>query len=190
MGIFAVIAQSQSPKFVNPSEGSLAGKPLIINGLIKQTLASAFDVLLIALVLSHIRNQTMIETNFTRIAGVESTIGVEKCSRNAYPQAFDIFERNLEMRFQIKSIMPISGDDAAAGENEAIGIAHGQNITGLRPFTMLINDTFITFFSDSIRAIKVQVGAIQLIFDSGQALLPNMLKTACCIPFLPVILNR
>ncbi len=59
----------------------------------EQSFASALRPLTIALVFSDIRDQTMIETYFSSLFGVQGTVGIEISPLKVEAKAFDGLER-------------------------------------------------------------------------------------------------
>lgn len=159
MDIFAVIAQTQGAKLVNPGKSPFTGKTFIVDGFIKQALTSAFSTLLVTFVLIHIGNETMIETNFTCSAGIERTIRIKKCTSNLNTLRLDAFESTLQIDFQIKGIMSVASHNAGAGKNEAMGITDRQDMTGFGTFAILRDNALTPFLGNAMRAIQVQVRA-------------------------------
>lgn len=74
----AVKADQEGTEFVNPSETALTDKPPLVDFRIEKTLATPLGLLPVALVLRHIRDKAMIETDLARIAGVKGGISIEK----------------------------------------------------------------------------------------------------------------
>lgn len=170
-------------------KGTFTGKAFFVDEFVKKSLAPKLNTLLIAFVGIHIGNQAMIEANFTRLTRIKGAIRIEKSASDINTQVFDAFEGCLQVAFQIKGIVVVTCNDTCAGKDEAMGIADRQDVTGFGAFAMLINDTLTAFFGKGMRAIKVQVGAVEVSLDTSQTVMPNLLKTACRVPFLPMIVD-
>ena len=142
---FAVIADHQGPKLVDPSETALTAKALFVDRGIEQTLASALGGFAVAGVLGDIRDDAMIKTDFAGRTGIKGTIGVEQRTNYRQAQAFHRFERGLKMGLQTKSVVMIAGHDACRGDNIALGIGDRQDIAGLGTLARLVSHAFTAF---------------------------------------------
>jgi len=187
--IFAIKADQQSAKLVDPGKAALTGETLFVNIRIEQAFTSAFRCFAVPFVFDHVGNRPVIEADFAGVTGIEGTVSIEKCTSNRQSQWFHHLKGGLKMGFQTKSVVMIARYDAGRGHHIAIGIRDGQNIAGFSPLAGLVSHTFAAFLSDCMAAIEVQLGQIQVRMDRSDAGVPNTLPTAVRIPFLPVIVD-
>lgn len=188
--IFSIIADQQSAEFVDPGEASFTGESLVVNGGIKQAFTSSFGRFAVALILSNVGNDAVIEADFARLAGVEGAVGIENRSDHRQTPPFHGLEGRLEVDFQTKSIVSIAGHDARRGHHIPLTVGNGQNIAGFRPLAPLVSHALATFLGDSMAAIEVQLGQIEVRTDQLYTMLPNPLPTAIGAPCLPVMVDR
>lgn len=156
--ILPVITDQQSPEFVDPGEGALAGEASLVNVGIKEAFTPAFGGLTVAFILGDVGNNAVIEADFASIAGIEGTVGVEERPVNQQPQTFDRFEGRLKLGFQTKSVMMVTRHDARRSDHIPLGIGDGQNIAGFGPLPLLVSHALAAFLGDGVTAIQVQLG--------------------------------
>ena len=83
MGILEIKTKQKSAKLVNPSKGTLTHKTVLVDFRIEKSLASTFDRFTIALVFSHVGDNLMIETDFSRIFVVKRVNRIEESPLNS-----------------------------------------------------------------------------------------------------------
>lgn len=190
VSIFAIIADQQSAKLVNPGKTTLTDEASLVNTSIEEAFASAFRQFAVALIVGNIGDQSVIEADFAPSAGIESTVGVEKSGNYRQSQSFQGLKGCLEMGFQTKGIMMVARHNARASHHITLTIGDGQNIAGFGALAPLIGHTLTAFLSDSMATIQVQLGQVEVITDRLDTVLPNLLQTAVGAPFLPVVVDR
>jgi hypothetical protein len=99
----------------------------------------------------------MIETDFARFSGIESTVSIEDSTRNDQPQALHAFESMLEVGFEIERTTMVTGNDPGGSDNIAVSVRDRQDIAGLGAFTGLISHAFTAPLGNCVTAIQVQL---------------------------------
>ena len=95
VGVLAVIANEQGAELINPGETAFTGETLLVDGRVEKTLTPAFDGFAVALVLTDIGNDLMIEANLARVPRIKSAVGIEIGSGKRQAQAFQALESGL-----------------------------------------------------------------------------------------------
>lgn len=93
--ILAFKTYQQGSEFVNPGKRTFAGKAMLVDGRVEETLATAFGMLAVALVFSNVGNEAMIETHFARCSGIKSFIGIEESALKMKTQMLHELEGSL-----------------------------------------------------------------------------------------------
>lgn len=190
IGVLAVKTDQQSPELVYPGETALTGEAAFVDFGIEQAFAPTLGLLAIAFVFGDVGNDTVIETDFTGLKRIKSTVGIEKSSGNQESQSLHAAKGTLEVGFQVEGVMMVACDDPGRSDDVALRLGDRQNIRSFRAFSVLISDTFATFFRQRVTPIKVQLRQIQLLLNGLDTLLPDPLETAIGAPFLKVIVDR
>ena len=95
INVFTVMAAEQRSEFVDPSKRTFAAEAAVVDLGIEQPLASALKGLAIALVLSHMGNNGMVEADFASVTSIECAIGVEVGSGNRDAKSLNRLEGRL-----------------------------------------------------------------------------------------------
>src|SRR5579872_2192370 len=109
-------ADKKSAKLINPSKSTFAGKAVMVEDFIKEALAPTLGRFPVALVLSNVRHDAMVEADFTERCGIEATLGVEGRSGNRQAQAFDSLEGRLQLVFEVEGIVVVARDNISRGD--------------------------------------------------------------------------
>lgn len=157
VGIFAIIANKQGSKLVNPGKTALTAEPLLIDRCIEKAFTPAFDGFPVALVLADVGNDVVIEADFARFQGIKGTVGVEVSSGNRQAQVLHMLEGGLQMRFEVESIVMIACDDPRRSHYLPLRVGDGKDIGGFGTFSVLVGDTFAAFLRQRMATIEVQV---------------------------------
>jgi len=156
-GIFTVIANEQGAKLVHPCKTAFTGKALFVDGRVEKPFTPAFDRFAVALVLTDVGNDLMVETHLARVQRVKGTIGIEESTGNGQSQALHLAEGALQMGLEVESIVMIACDNPGRSDDVALGIRDRENIGGFRSFSVLVGDTLAPFLGDRMTAIQVQL---------------------------------
>jgi hypothetical protein len=138
--IIAFKANQQALELVNPREGAFRAKAMLVDICVEVAFASSFGLLAITNVFRNIGDQAVIEADFARFTGVKGLIGIEIASLNHQTEALQVFERRLEMLFQVVGIVVIARDDTRARDHIAVPVHYRQNVTRFAFLAMLIGD--------------------------------------------------
>ena len=111
IALLDVKADEKSTKFIDPGKSSFAGETVVIDDFIEKAFATAFGRLTVALVLSNVGNQLMIEADFASSQCVKAAVGVEDGSGIGQPQAFDSFEGRLQLLFEVEGVVMVARDN-------------------------------------------------------------------------------
>jgi len=186
----AIKPQQQRPKLVNPGKSAFTGEALLVNLGIEQALTSTLDLLAIASVLGHVRDDAVIEAHPTGRLGIKGAVSIEKRTRKLQPGPFHTLESGCQLRFEFEGILMIASDDGGGGNHKAMTLGDGQDIAGLRPLAVLIRHLLTAFFGQTMAAIQVEVRQVKLVLNRHDTLLPDPLETAIATPFAEVIPHR
>lgn len=190
VGILPVKSDKQCAKLIDPSETAFVGKAPFVHLGIEQAFASAFGHLAIAFVLSDVRDDPIIETDFPRFARVEGAVGVEERALNVQAQTFHAFERGLEMGLEVESVVMIACHHPRRREDVPVGIHDRQNVTRLGAFASLISHALAAFLGNRMTAIQIQLTQVKIILHGLNARLPNLFQAPVGTPFAEVVVHR
>ena len=93
--ILAIKTYEQSPEFVDPGKGALAGKTVFVDVWIEEALTASLGMLAVAPVFGNVGDDTMIEAHFASRIGIESTVGIEESALKNEAQALHELEGGL-----------------------------------------------------------------------------------------------
>lgn len=189
VGIFAVIANQQGAKLIDPSEAPFRREALFVDGRVEQALPSAFGRFAVAFVLSNVGNDLMVETDFAGVQRIEGTVGIEIRTSKGQTQAFHVLESRLQMGFEVEGVMMVPRHNPGRSDDVAMSLGDGQDIRGLGAFSVLVGNTFTPFLRDGMAAIQVQARHLEVRADRLNTLLPDPLETAIGTPFLEMIVD-
>ena len=190
VGVLTIKTDEQCSKLVHPGKTALTGEALLVDRGIEQAFAPPFGLFAVALVLANVGDDPVIETDFAGFERVKSAVGVEIRSGNRQAQALHSLESSLKVRFEVERIMMVARHDPGRSQHIPLSVCNRQDIRGFGSFAMLISNTLAPFLRQSMAAIQVQLGQIEVITDRLDTLLPDPLQTAIGAPFLKVIVDR
>jgi len=84
----------------------------------------------------------------------------------------------------------VTSNNACGCQHIAIPLGDRQDITDFGMFPPLIGDAFPAFFGKTMAAIPIELGQVQLLTNTLDAMLPALFQTAIPTPFLKVIVHR
>ena len=185
-----VEADEKGAKLINPGKSSLTGKAVMVEDGIEEGLASAFGSFAVALVLSNVRHEAMVEADFAGRQRIEATIGVEGGSGNRQAQAFDSLEGRLQLLFEVEGIVMIARDNISRGDDVTVMVSDRQDIGRFRFLASLISHRLTAFLGNGMAAIQVQHRQVQVVFDELHTMLPHALQAAVAAPFAKMVIHR
>jgi hypothetical protein len=147
IGLLAFKADQQSLKLVDPCKGALCDKALLVHRLVKMTLPTALCSLAIALVFGNIGSDTTIPQQFARIFRIKPTISIKEAVRIAQFHLIKLTKHIFEPSNQLVTIVMIACNHFTRGQNVAVRISYGNDVTRLCLLATLIGDCFAPFFA-------------------------------------------
>ena len=147
IGRFALKADQQGLKFVNPGERSFTHEAMHIYLAVKLPFAATLHRLAVPFIFSNIGNQAMIPEEFPGSTGIKATICIEKGTFIVEFVPFHISNQILEFLFQLITIIMMASNDSRCANDIPIAVCYGQNIAGFGLFSSLIGDFFAPFFA-------------------------------------------
>lgn len=179
---FAVKANRQSTKLVNPSRSTLAGKAQFVDIGVEPAFTSAFGALAGAGVFDDVGNKLMVEAGAAGGLGVKGGIGIEVTARDSDAQALDEFER--------PPVSCLSVQRRRYGcQNEPVGVGDRQDIRGLGFLPSLISHRLTACLGGRVAAVEVEVMGVNLLSDIGDAVFKDPLQAAIAAPLAIVVVD-
>ena len=108
---------------------------------------STFHTFSIPLVFRNVRDDAAVPQQLPCCARVKAAISIKKGSFIVQSASLHIFERVLQLLFELIAIIMLSSDDPSRRDNRTILVRYWQDITGLGFLAALIPDTFAPFFA-------------------------------------------
>ncbi len=105
------------------------------------------------------------------------------------PEPFHRLESRLQVAFEVKSIMMITGDDASRSDDIALSVSNRQDVRCFRSFTRLVGHTLTTFLGNGVAAIQIEFRKIQLVLNGHNTGLPHLFQAAIPAPLAKMIVN-
>src|SRR5258706_2968716 len=136
---FTVKTDEQGPKLIEPGKRTLTDEATFVDLSIKQTFTTAFGKLPITLVFGNVGHNFVIEADFTRVATIKSTIGIEEGTSNGEAQFFHRFERGLKMFLELEGVIVVTGNYLSGSDHVAVTVHNGQNVRGFGLLASLIS---------------------------------------------------
>lgn len=190
ISIFSVKADEECPELVYPGESALTDKSLFVHLAVEQPLAAAFSRATVPPVFRDIGDEAMIEAGFAGLTGVKGCVGVEISSGNIQSCPFQVFEHDLQMRFEVESVMMIACYNAGRGQNEAVRVCQRQDVGSFRFLSPLKCCGFAAFFSGGMTAVKIELRQIDIRPNEINAVLPDLFQAAVTAPFAEMVIHR
>ena len=175
VGVFAVITNEQGSELVNPGKTAFTGETLLVDRRVEEAFTPAFSLFAVALVLTKIGDDPMIEANLPSFQRIKSAVRIEVSASNRQSQALHLLESSLQVRLEVEGIMMVARDHPGGSQDIALRVGDGQNIRGFGAFSVLVSDTFAAFLGYRVTPVEVQLGQIEVFSNHLHALLPDPL---------------
>ncbi len=144
---FAFKADQHGLEFVNPCEGTLTHKAMLVHVGVEMSFPAPFCGSSITFVLRNVGFYTTIPQQLACCACVKRAICIEKGIMVIQPAAIHVVEDVLELLCKLVAVMLLTSNDPRCRDNVAVRICYWQNIAGLCFLSALVATCFAPFFA-------------------------------------------
>ena len=147
IAIFALKADQQRPKLVDPGERSLNREAPFVHVTVEMPLPSAFRRLPTSFVFINVRNHASIPEQLARSTRVKTTVDIEVRPLVRHGNALQVREQLSERFGQLIRIVVVARNNIRRRKNIPIAIDHRQDVARFGFLSPLIGYAFAPFLA-------------------------------------------